>query len=66
MNATPTTVSTATEVDPTAAVDGEVEFDVAAITAVDDTFDVNNVVGVAYAAGGNIGFSVSEDTLYLS
>ncbi|HIZ10144.1 MAG TPA: Ig-like domain-containing protein [Candidatus Borkfalkia avicola] len=61
-----TTVSTATEVDPTAAVDGEVEFDVAAITAVDDTFDVNNVVGVAYAAGGSIGFSVSEDTLYLS
>lgn len=61
-----TTVSTVTEVDLGTAVDGEIEVDVTAITAADDTFDVNNVVGVAYAAGGSIGFSVSEDTLYLS
>ena len=61
-----TTVSTVTEIDLGTAVDGEIEVDVTAITAADDTFDVNNVVGVAYAAGGSIGFSVSEDTLYLS
>ena len=61
-----TTVSTVTEIDLGTAVDGEIEVDVTAITAADDTFDVNNVVGVAYAAGGSIDFSVSEDTLYLS
>lgn len=61
-----TTVSTVTEIGLGMAVEGEIEVDVTAITAADDTFDVNNVVGVAYAAGGSIGFSVSEDTLYLS
>ena len=61
-----TTVSTVTEIGLGTAADGEIEVDVTAITAADDTFDVNNVVGVAYAAGGSIGFSVSEDTLYLS
>ncbi len=61
-----TTVATATEVDLAKAVEGMVAFDLTNVTAADESFAAENVIGVAYAAGGSIGFSVSEDTLYLS